>query len=99
QALELSIGLVRGLAAAHRRGILHRDLKLSNAILSSDGEIKLLDFGLAKIIENVAPPEELPALPNLVGSPTQRSVDQSQATLDVAPQHGSHLLGPAVLTG
>ena len=98
QALEFAIGLCRGLAAAHRRGILHRDLKLSNAILSSDGEIKLLDFGLAKIIESAAAQEELPALPNLVGPSTQRSVDMSQATLDIE-ETPSSLLGPAVLTG
>src|SRR5262245_59510862 len=60
RALELGIGLSRGLAAAHRRGILHRDLKLSNAILGPDGEVKLLDFGLAKIIENAATQEDLP---------------------------------------
>jgi serine/threonine protein kinase/formylglycine-generating enzyme required for sulfatase activity len=48
QALRLGIGLARGLAAAHRRGVLHRDIKPANAILSEDGEVKLLDFGLAE---------------------------------------------------
>ncbi len=47
-ALQLGLGLARGLAAAHRRGILHRDIKPANAILSEDGEVKLLDFGLAE---------------------------------------------------
>ncbi|RKG86714.1 nSTAND1 domain-containing NTPase [Corallococcus terminator] len=47
-ALRLGIDLARGLAAAHRRGILHRDLKPANAVLSEDGEVKLLDFGLAE---------------------------------------------------
>ncbi|HZI16804.1 MAG TPA: protein kinase, partial [Myxococcus sp.] len=48
QALKLGIGLARGLAAAHRCGVLHRDIKPANAILSEDGEVKLLDFGLAE---------------------------------------------------
>ncbi|MCP3103721.1 SUMF1/EgtB/PvdO family nonheme iron enzyme [Myxococcus sp. K15C18031901] len=46
--LRLAIGLARGLAAAHRCGVLHRDIKPANAILSEDGEVKLLDFGLAE---------------------------------------------------
>ncbi len=51
QVLDIGIGLARGLAAAHRQGILHRDIKPANAILSDDGGVKLLDFGLAKFLE------------------------------------------------
>ncbi|MFO0573152.1 MAG: SUMF1/EgtB/PvdO family nonheme iron enzyme [Polyangia bacterium] len=51
RALEIGLGLARGLAAAHRRGVLHRDIKPGNVILSSDGEIKLLDFGLAEFVD------------------------------------------------
>ena len=56
RALQLGIGLARGLAAAHRHGVLHRDLKPANAILADDGDVKLLDFGLAKLTE--AKPQE-----------------------------------------
>ena len=48
QVLALGMGLARGLAAAHRCGVLHRDIKPANAILSEEGEVKLLDFGLAE---------------------------------------------------
>src|SRR5258706_9374328 len=58
QGLELGVGLARGLAAAHKSGVLHRDLKPANAILAEDGQPKLLDFGLAKLRE--APSENEP---------------------------------------
>jgi len=51
RALELAIGLARGLEAAHAAGVLHRDIKPANAILGENGVVKLLDFGLAKLVE------------------------------------------------
>lgn len=48
--LSIARDLARGLAAAHRQGVLHRDLKPANAILAKDGQAKLLDFGLAKLL-------------------------------------------------
>jgi len=51
RALGLGIGLARGLAAAHRQGVLHRDLKPDNVFLTAEGEVKLLDFGLAELVD------------------------------------------------
>ncbi|MCY1074795.1 nSTAND1 domain-containing NTPase [Archangium lansingense] len=51
RVLSLGAGLARGLAAAHRQEVLHRDIKPSNARLTEDGEVKLLDFGLAERVE------------------------------------------------
>ena len=48
KAIEAGIQMARGLAAAHNRGIVHRDLKPENVFLLPDGQVKILDFGLAK---------------------------------------------------
>jgi serine/threonine protein kinase/formylglycine-generating enzyme required for sulfatase activity len=57
QVLDVALDLARGLAAAHRCGVLHRDVKPANAILSDDGCAKLLDFGLASVGDGLGPEE------------------------------------------
>ena len=84
-ALKIAIDVASGLATAHRRGVVHRDIKPANAILSDEGSVKLLDFGVAKLLRSPAaeaPSTQMPSSsepPAAVPSARDR-VDAEEAT-------------------
>jgi len=74
EALRIVDGVLAALHAAHRQGIVHRDVKPGNVLLQPDGTVKLADFGIAKSIEDAA--GKLTSTGGIVGTPEYLSPEQ-----------------------
>jgi serine/threonine-protein kinase len=98
RAIDVAVQLARALAAAHARHVVHRDLKPENVIRTASGALKILDFGLAQIVDTGDPRSRTrPAAPGrltqtgvIAGTPSYMSPEQLRGrTTDFHTDHFS----------
>ena len=85
KVLPIALGIARGLAVAHRSGVLHRDIKPANIMLTSRGEVKLLDFGLAKVVDNLAGPDATAGSPSGLFESSGRNIQPAVSMTETLP--------------
>ncbi|MFB3138158.1 MAG: protein kinase, partial [Phycisphaerales bacterium] len=74
QALDIAVQTVQGLQAAHEKGIVHRDIKGANIMVTPPGQVKIMDFGLAQLAER----SKLTETTTILGTPSYMSPEQAR---------------------
>src|SRR5262249_15957012 len=91
EALDIATQAARGLAEAHRHGVVHRDIKPANLFLTGSGLVKVLDFGIAKLTDQPGPTRE----GSLLGTPFYMAPEQMRGQ-EVAARADVWSLGPVL---
>ena len=73
-AIDIAVQTAEGLKAAHQKGVVHRDIKAANLMLTEEGQVKIMDFGLALLAEQ----SRLTKTSTILGTPAYMSPEQAE---------------------
>lgn len=96
QVVEILFKCAKALHYAHSRGVIHRDIKPSNIMLTQDGDVRIIDFGIALVADS-----EISRIEGIAGSPSYMSPEQVQS-IELTPRSDLYSLGAVMyelLTG
>ena len=79
RVVEIAIDIAEGLSAAHARNIVHRDLKPANVMILEDGRVKIIDFGIAKLLETGSEAETATKTHTMLGTVAYMSPEQARS--------------------
>lgn len=82
RSLEIILQVAYALCHLHSHGVIHRDLKPENILIAEDGEVKVIDFGIAQLHENSAP-KKVSLEKKIMGTPSYMSPEQKEDPLNL----------------